>query len=413
VPRLPDHLDVLRDGAFRRLLGAAAVSWLGDRMVVIALAFAVLGIGGSASAIGLVLAVRTGALLVSLLFGGVVADRVPRRAVMIGADLARVVTQGLLAALVIAGAAEVWSIAVLTGLTGIATGFFNPASTGLLPAIVAPERLQQANGVRATLLSAGEIGGPVLAGVLVAAVGAGWALAADAATFAASGLLLLGLRVPGRVERAAGGFWEDLREGWTTFSRTTWVWTFVVWASVMNLTFGAWNVLGPVVAERELGGAAAWGAVNAGLGIGALIGAMAAIRRTPRRPILAAAVTGFFGIPAMALLAGGAHAFPLAVGAVGAGVGMMYGNTVWESALQRHIRMDVLSRVTAYDWFGSLAFAPLGLAIWGPIAEATSVSGAIWVATAVTLVSTVALLGVRDIWRLRTPAAVAPSAGRV
>jgi MFS family permease len=253
-------------------------------MVVIALAFAVLEIGGSASAIGLVLAVRTGALLLSLLFGGVVADRVPRRAVMISADLARVVTQGLLAALVIAGAAEVWSVALLTGLTGIATGFFNPASTGLLPAIVPAEKLQQANGIRATLLSAGEIGGPVLAGVLVAAAGAGWALAIDAATFAISGLLLLGLYVPGRVERAATGFWEDLREGWDTFSGTTWVWTFVLWASVMNLTFGAWNVLGPVVAVRELGGAAAWGAVNAALGIGALVGAVAAIRRTPRWP---------------------------------------------------------------------------------------------------------------------------------
>ena len=403
MPRLPADLDVLRDDAFRRVLGAAAVSWFGDRMVTVALAFAVLAIGGSASAIGLVLAVRTGALLVSLLFGGVVADRMPRRAVMIGADLVRFVTQGLLAALVIAGAAEVWSIALLTGLTGIATGFFNPASTGLLPAIVPPEKLQQANGIRATLLSAGEIGGPVLAGVLVAAVGAGWALAVDAATFAVSGLLLLGLRVPGRVERAATGFMEDLREGWDTFSGTTWVWTFVLWAAVMNLTFGAWNVLGPVVAEQELGGAAAWGAVNAALGIGALVGAVAAIRRTPRRPILATAMTGFLSLPAMALLAGGDHVAPLAVGAVLAGLGMMYGNTVWESALQRHIRADVLSRVTAYDWFGSMAFAPLGLAIWGPVAEATSVGGAIWLATAITLASTVALLGVRDVRRLRTP----------
>jgi MFS family permease len=401
VPRVPADLDVLRDDAFRRLLSAAAISWFGDRMVTIALAFAVLAIGGSASAIGLVLAVRTGALLVSLLFGGVIADRVARRAVMIGADLVRVVTQGLLAVLVIAGVAEVWSIALLTGLTGIATGFFNPASTGLLPAIVPPEQLQQANGIRATLLSAGEIGGPVLAGVLVAVVGAGWALAVDAATFGLSALLLMGVRVPGRVERAATGFWEDLRDGWTTFSRTTWVWTFVAWASVMNLTFGAWGVLGPVVAERELGGAAAWGAVNAALGIGALLGALAAIRRTPHRPILVTALTGFLSLPAMALLAGGAHVLPLAAGAIAAGLGMMYGNTVWESALQRHIRADALSRVSAYDWFGSMAFAPLGLAIWGPIAEATSVGDAIWLAAGITLASTLALLCVRDIYRLR------------
>jgi hypothetical protein len=408
VPRLPEHLEVLRDRAFRRLLGAAGISWFGDRMVTISLAFAVLAIGGSASAIGLVLAVRTGSLLISLLLGGVVADRVARRAVMVGADLARLVTQGLLAALVIAGEAEVWSIALLTGLGGIATGFFNPASTGLLPAIVAPERLQQANGVRATVMSAGEIGGPVLAGVLVAAAGAGWALAVDAATFGASALLLMGVRVPGRVERAATGFWEDLREGWTTFRSTTWVWTFVLWASIANVTVGAWNVLGPVVAARELGGAAAWGAINAALGAGALLGAVAAIRHLPRRPVLAAALTGFAELPALALLAMGAHTAALAAGALVVGVGMMFGNTVWESALQRHIRPEALSRVSAYDWFGSFAFAPLGLAIWGPIAAATGIGPALWLSAGVALVSTVALLCVRDVRRLQTPTAAAP-----
>jgi MFS family permease len=308
VPRLPENLDVLRDGTFRRVLGAAAVSWFGDRMVTVALAFAVLAIDGSASSIGIVLAVRSGALLASLLLGGVVADRVSRRAIMVCADLARLATQGLLAGLVIAGEAHVWSVALLSGLTGIATGFFNPASTGLLPAIVAPEQLQQANGVRATMMSAGEIGGPVLAGALVAAVGAGWALAVDASTFGASALLLAGVRVPRAVQRAASGFWDDLREGWTTFRGTTWVWTFVLWASFANVTWGAWSVLGPLVAERELGGPAVWGALNAALGAGALIGGLAAIRQMPRRPVLAAALTGFAQVPALLLLAAGAHA---------------------------------------------------------------------------------------------------------
>ena len=123
-----------------------------------------------------------------------------------------------------------WSLALLAGLTGAATGFFNPASTGLLPAIVAagaPPAGQRRPGDRDV---GGEIGGPVLAGILVAAVGAGWALAVDAATFAASALLLVGVRAPPRAERAAASFLADLREGWTTFRGTTWVWTFVVWA---------------------------------------------------------------------------------------------------------------------------------------------------------------------------------------
>ena len=401
MPRLPEKLDVLRDGAFRRVLGAAAISWFGDRMVTVALAFAVLEIEGSASAIGLVLAVRSGALLVSLLLGGVVADRVSRRAIMVCADVARLATQGLLAGLVISGGAEVWSVALLSGLTGIATGFFNPASTGLLPAIVAPEQLQQANGVRATMMSAGEIGGPVLAGVLVAAVGAGWALAVDAATFGASAMLLAGVRVPRAVERAASGFWDDLREGWTTFRETTWVWTFVLWASFANVTWGAWGVLGPLVAERELGGPAVWGALNAALGAGALIGGLAAIRQTPRRPVLAAALTGFAQVPALFLLAAGAHAVPLALGALVFGVGMMFGNTVWESALQRHVRPEALSRVSAYDWFGSLAFAPVGLAVWGPLAEAIGVEEALALAGVLSVLSAAALVSVRDVRAIR------------
>jgi predicted MFS family arabinose efflux permease len=402
VPHLPESLDVLRDGAFRRLLGAAAVSWFGDRMVTVALAFAVLAIDDSASAIGIVLAARSAALLASLLLGGVVADRVSRRTVMVLADVSRLATQGLLAALVITGEAEVWTVALLSALTGVASGFFNPASTGLLPAIVPPERLQQANGVRATAMSAGEIGGPVLAGVLVAAFGAGWALAVDAATFGASALLLTGVRVPARAQRAATSFREDLREGWATFSGTTWVWTFVVWASFANVTWGAWSVLGPLVAERELGGAAAWGAINAALGVGALLGALGAIRQMPRRPVLAAALTGFTQVPALALLAAGAHALPVAFGGLAFGAGMMFGNAVWESALQRHTRPEALSRVSAYDWFGSFAFAPVGLAIWGPIAEGIGIGDALWLSAALSLVSVTALLCVRDVRELQT-----------
>jgi MFS family permease len=316
---------------------------------------------------------------------------------MIWADVSRLVTQGALAALVVAGTAEVWSIALLSALGGAASGFFSPASTGLLPMIVPPERLQQANGVRATAMSAGEIGGPVLAGVLVATVGAGWALAVDAASFGASALLLTGVRIPARAERAAASFWAEFREGWTMFSRTTWVWTFVLWASLANVTWGAWSVLGPLVAERDLGGAAVWGAINAALGVGALAGALGAIRQMPRRPILAAALTGFTQIPALALLAAGAPAVPVALGALAFGVGMMFGNSVWESALQRHIRADALSRVSAYDWFGSFAFAPVGFAIWGPIAAGVGIGAALWIATAVAAASTAALLCVRDV----------------
>jgi len=401
VPRLPDSLAVLRVRDFRLVFGAFAVSMVGDRMVTIALAFAVLELDGSASDIGIVLAARTLPLVATLLIGGVVADRVSRQRVMVVSDLARLVTQGTLAALLIAGEPQIWIIAVLAGLTGAATGFFNPASTGLMPIVVRPEQLQQANGLRATAMSGGEIAGPALAGVLVATVGAGWALAVDAATFGVSALFLAGLRLPARMPRAATSFLHDLREGWTEFRARSWVWAFVVVAGLGNMVWGAWSVLGPVVADRDLGGAAAWGTILAAMGVGALIGALIAIRVRPRRPMVLVAWTfGLFAI-APALLAAGAPTAVIAAAALFAGVGMMLGNSVWESTLQRNIPQESLSRVAAYDWFGSIAFQPVGMVIWGPIAALIGVDTSLWVASGAILVLTAATFAVREVRTMR------------
>jgi MFS family permease len=372
-------------------------------MVGIALAFAVLGLHGSATEVGIVLAVRMLPTVATLLVGGVVADRVSRRAVMVAADVSRVLTQGAMAALLITGAAEIWMLALLAGATGAATGFFNPASVGLLPAIVPPERLQEANGVRATAMSGGEIAGPAIAGVLIAAVGAGWALAFDAATFAVSAAFLARLRPPARTPRAATTFIADLRAGWGVFRSITWVWTFVVAAAFGNLLWGAWSTLGPVVADRELGGAAAWGTVLAAMGVGALLGSVGAIRARPHRPLVFANLAyALFAFP-LAFLALEAPVALLAVGALFGGAAMMLGNTVWESTLQRHIPTDSLSRVSAYDWFGSLAFNPLGLAIWGPIAVLIGISASLWVVTALMVATSAALLAVPAIRALREP----------
>src|SRR4051812_34703741 len=170
-------MGVLRLREFRLLFGAQAVSIIGDRMVGIALAFAVLDLGGSPTAGGVVLAVRIAPMGATLLIGGVVADRLSRRAVMVAADISRFIAQGAIALLLLTGTAEVWMVAVLSGATGAASGFFNPASTGLMPAIVPADQLQQANGVRATALSGGEIAGPAIAGVLIAGFRPGCALA--------------------------------------------------------------------------------------------------------------------------------------------------------------------------------------------------------------------------------------------
>jgi MFS-type transporter involved in bile tolerance (Atg22 family) len=169
------------------------------------------------------------------------------------------------------------------------------------------------------------------------------------------------------------------------------------------MLWGAWSALGPVVAHRDLGGAAAWGTVLAALGVGALAGGVLATRARPRRPLLlVTAMWGVMGLP-LAFLAAGAPVSLLAAAALVSGVGMMLANSLWESTLQRLVPAHSLSRVSAYDWFGSLAFAPLGMAIWGPISEAVGISSALWIAFALQFLTVLALFAVRDVRRLTLP----------
>ncbi len=402
----PESLDVLRTREFRLLFGGQAVSVLGDRIVIVALAFAVLEVGGSTADVGLVLAAGTLPLVATVLVGGVVADRASRRAVMVAADLVRVASQGAMAALLVAGVAEIWMLGLLAGVTGAATGFFSPASTGLLPEVVLAEQLQPANALRASAAATGEILGPVLGGVLVAVAGAGWAMGADAATFALSAACLALLRLPPRAPARRSRFRDDLRQGWTVFRSRRWVWTFVVYFAIGNLLWGAWAALGPVVADRDLGGAAAWGVVLAAMGGGALIGSLLAVRARPRHPLLIAAVAdGLFALP-LACLAAAPPVALIACGALLAGAGTALAISLWESTLQRHIPNESLSRVSSYDWFGSLAFAPLGLAAWGSIAAAIGIGASLWIAFGLVLALTLALIAVPDVRRLpRSPSA--------
>lgn len=406
---LPDSLGVLRGRSFRLLFAAHATSLLGDGMGNIALAFAVLEVADSASAIGLVLACRTLLLLVCLLLGGVIADRITPRPLMVAADLTRFASQGALAAFLIIGDAQLWIIAVLAGITGAATGCFNPASTGLLPTVVARDDLQAANGLRSTAMAAGEVAGPLLAGVLIASVGAGWALALDAVTFLVSLFLLLRVEAPARSVVAPETFLSALRTGWRTVWAFPWAMAFVAAVAVGNLLFGAWAVLGPVVADGELGGAAAWGAILSCMGVGGVIGGVLAIRFRPRRPLVAGSAAGaVLAIPLM-ILALGAPVTVLAVAALTSGAAMMFGNAVWESTLQAHIPPHALARVSAYDWFGSLAFAPVGLALWGPVSAVVGVDIALWVAFGLTVMTALALLTIPSVRDLGPASAVGPS----
>jgi hypothetical protein len=233
--------------------------------------------------------------------------------------------------------------------------------------------------------------------VHVATAGPGWTLAIDGATFAVSAAFLANLHLPRQLVRARASFMHDLRTGWNEFRSRSWVWSLVVAASLGNLLWGAFSVLGPVVAQQDLGGAAVWGSIMAAMGAGALGGSVLAIRLRPRRPLVLSTLSlATFAAPP-ALLAAGVQPALIAAGTFLAGAGMMLGISTYESTFQRLIPADVLSRVSSYDWFGSLALQPIGLAIWGPIAVAIGIDAALWLSAALLLASVLAPLALTEV----------------
>ena len=239
---------------------------LGSFVAPVALVFAVLSISDAAG-VGLVLAARTIPEVALLLGAGVVADRRSPRAVLVLADSARALTQGLTAVLLITGEAELWHLVALQAAYGSAEAFSGPARSSLIADVVAPEKLQAANSLRAFAESIAQIAGPALAGVLVVAVGPGWGLAVDAASFGASAALLASLAVVSPPSRATRRMLADLRDGWRAFRSIDWLWRGVVTMSLWNAAWGAYAVLGPVVAEEP----ALWAAVSTAWGIGAVV----------------------------------------------------------------------------------------------------------------------------------------------
>lgn len=378
---MKESFGALREREFRLLFTGQLISLLGDAFTSIALAFAVLSIG-NATDLGIVFAAKSVPLVTFLLVGGVFADRLPRRAVMLTADVVRLGTQGATAALILTHTASVWEIAVIQAVAGTASAFFNPASTGLTPMTVSSERLQQANALRGLSMSTAQLVGLALGGLVVTLAGPGWALVVDAASYGISAWFLSQLRLPAHISLPPQSFLADLHDGWREFIARTWVWLIVLGASLGNMFTAIFGVLGAVVAKEHLGGAKGWTVILIGLALGSLAGGFLSLRVHFRRPLYAgSALTAFLAVPT-ALLALHVPAVVVACGTFLAGTGNMVFNSLWETALQRHVAPAALSRVSAYDWFGSLAFQPLGLAIAGPLAAGLGTSTTLWAASA-------------------------------
>ena len=276
----------LRHRAYRYVWLARGSSSIGDALIFVAFAFAVLRIGGSPSQLGLVLALGTVVRLVLLLVAGVWADRLPRQVVMLTSDAIRGAVETVIAVLLITHHATLWQLGLGYAVHGAASAFFGPASDGLVPQLVPRDELQRANALLDLTRSAPAILGPVVAGAMVAAFGPGWVFVVDAASFAVSAFCLSLIRLPPREPRAREPFFRELAVGWNEIRSRAWYWQNLVTHAIWNFAWPMTNVLGPVIALQSLGGAKSWGVISGAGGAGFVVGSLIVMRIKPRRPLV-------------------------------------------------------------------------------------------------------------------------------
>ncbi|CQJ60418.1 putative membrane transport protein [Yersinia intermedia] len=354
---------------FRNLFFARLLTVLGNGIAPIALAFAVLDIGGSAADLGLVVAARSIFNVAFLLIGGVLADRYSRSKVLLSSSVIAALSQGIVAWLVLDGTATIMWLAVLGTINGAAAGIALPASSAMVPQTVPVRNLREANAFIQLGIYGGTVIGASLGGVLTAAIGPGWGLAVDALGFAASAPLYLLIRTASaQLLTSQTNILQDLRDGWQEFIARAWVWTIVAQFTVVNAAFsGVVMILGPIVADASFG-RASWGIIVAAQSIGLIAGSFIALRWRPRRDLFIGVIlVALCAIPITLLSMVSSTAILMGAFFI-AGVGFGQFGVVWAHSLQTHIPPEKLARVYAYDAMGSFVAIPIGELAAGPLA---------------------------------------------
>jgi MFS family permease len=393
--------------AFRWLLAARTIATLGNAAAPIALAFAVLDLTGSAVDLGIVVASRSIANVAVLLFGGVIADRLPKHVLLFGASLAAAATQAGVAALVLTGSATIPLLVVLSILNGAVAAVSFPASAAIVPQTVPVAELRPANALLRLSLNGGAIVGASLGALLIAVVGPGWGLALNAATFALAGVFFVFVRsthtLPAgqdAAQAAPANVLRELREGWLEFSGRTWVWVVVAQFALVNAAFvGAIAVLGPLVADETFG-RAGWGLIIAAETVGLAVGALVALRWRPRHAL----GIGVALVIVTALPIAGLAIVPLVPVLIVAffigGMAIEQFSVAWDQSLQQNIPQEKLARVYSYDAVGSFVAIPVGEILVGPLAHVFGTTAVLLGCAAVIVVASLAAVSVRSVRNL-------------
>ncbi|WP_328815852.1 MFS transporter [Nonomuraea cypriaca] len=400
-------LGLLRDRRFTLLLSARTISVLGSAFAPVALAFGILGLpGATATTLSVVLTAEALPMIVFMLAGGVIADRLPRHRVMMAGEFLMAAGFFALAVMLLTGWTPMPALVTAAAVSGIATAITFPALTGIIPEVVPLDRLQTGNALLGLGANASRVAGAVLGGGTVVLFGGGWALAVSGAMFAVAGVLIALLRMEAG-ERPPGerhSVLKDLRDGWREFSSRQWLWVVVAQFSLLVMAVQAGHgVLGPLLAKETLGGPAAWSAFLAGEAVGTIAGVLVSIRVRPRRPILVAVLLCLPIALPYVLLGLDAPLWGIVAGAFVLGVSMDVFGVLWQTTMQREVPAESLSRVSSYDMLGSLMFGPIGLMLAGPAAALFGTQGALLGCAVIVVLCTLATLLSPGVRNLRAP----------
>ena len=404
-PSVTRGLGALQDRNFRWFFLARAITLITGSMSSIALAFAVLEIDNDARSLSLVLAAFTVSNIVFILFGGVVADRLPRALIIQCSYVIDILSIGTIAVLLFTGTATVPLIALLAAVNGASTAFVLPAMQGIIPQLTSPEHLQQANAMLSFVRSTVTIGGPVIAGVLVATAGPAWAMVVQAAGWIIAIPILALVKLPPPAHAGGTTMFHDLRVGWQEFWSRSWLWAIVLAFMVMNaIHAGAWGVAGPYIAKNDdLLGIAGWGWVVSAEGVGVLLMTLILMWYPLKKPLRYGMIgMAAFAIPLTVL---GVHpaVVLLAIAAFIAGAGAEVFSTGWNLAMMENIPGEKLSRVSSYDMLGSFVVMPIGTLVYGWLITQADAATVLLVSGIVYAVVAVATLFVPSVWRMGRP----------
>jgi MFS family permease len=395
---------------FRLLAAGQTLSWVGNGFQTVALAVAVVTMGGGAGDLGLVMACSIIAMLAGSLFGGVWADRLQPQHVMIGSDVIRLLAAASMAVMFASGGYHLPLLAALAAVSSAAGSFFNPAFTALRPLLIPIDRRQQANATLSMLQTGSTVIGPALGGLTVGALGAPAGFAVNAASFLASTIACALLHV--RAERGPrNSMLNELGAGWREVTGRPWLLAGLLGATGYHIANGVILVLVQVIAVQRLGGATSAGFIASAEGLGGMVGAMVAMRVRPKFLLRAGWLTLLL-MPLWAL----AYVWPaeltaVLVGAVIGYAGLIFFDVAWETAIQDGVPQTSLGRVASWDTLASFIAMPVGNALAGPLSSSFGVNPVLVVCALVLAAAALSQLLIPAVRNLtRAPAAPAPTA---